>query len=164
MKPDVTIAATDAAFADWPFGRARPLVGETWSDKAAGRWRYVLAMNPDDSGPSTVEVSVARRDGCAVWDWRAGAVVDVMAASLEAHDWRLWIEAPLLDGTATFGDPALYAMAGDRRLADVAADGSATVVGAPGESLELVSWSAASGTTTTAVVIPSAGEVVVGLS
>lgn len=164
VKPDVPIAATDDAFVDWPFGRARPLVGETWSDKAAGRWRYVLAVNPDDSGPSTVEVSVPGRDGCAVWDWRAGAVTGSMAASLAAHDWRLWVEAPLVDGVAVFGDPALYATAGDHRLAEVSPSRELRVVGAPGETCSLACWSADDGTFTVPVELGERGDAVVRIT
>jgi hypothetical protein len=161
VKPDVPLAATDAAFLDWPFGRARPLVAETWSDKAAGRWRYVLAINPDDDASGgAVPVAATRRAGCAVWDWRTRTVIDAMEAELAPHDWRLWIEAPIVDGVAAFGDPGLYAVAGDLRIAEVTTGGEVTVLGA-GERVELACWSADRGAFTEVVEVPATGSTTV---
>lgn len=165
VKPDVPIAATDAAFAEWPFGRARPLVGEAWTDHAAGRWRYLLATNPDDGGPEgePIDVTAGGRDGCVAWDWRAGTVTDSTTARLSPHDWRLWIEAPVVEGLAVFGDPALYASAGDRRIGAVeVVDGGldVTVLGA-GERVVLACWSADRGAFTVPVEVPASGRVVV---
>jgi hypothetical protein len=51
--------------------------------------------------------------------------------------------APVLaGGTAVIGDPDVFVTAGDRRLADVAPDGTVVVAGAPGEVVRLVGWDA----------------------
>jgi hypothetical protein len=168
VKPDVPVAATDDAFRSWPFGRPRPLVADCWSDHAAGRWRYVVALNPDDRGATAtpIDVEVPRRDGTALWDWRARTFVDAMAApQLAPHDWRLWVEVPVVDGVAVVGDPDLYAPAGDERLAGVEpVDGGldVTVLGA-GEHVELACWSSERGAFTTSVDVPAAGSIAVAV-
>ena len=163
VKPDVPIAATDDAFHSWPFGRARPLVGETWSDHAAGRWRYVLAVNPDDSGEggSPVDIDVPVSPGSVVWDWRAREVVETITATLSPHGWAYWVEAPVLHGDgAVFGDAGLYATAGDRRISGVTADGAVTVLGG-GDRVELACWSASRGAWIEVVDVSESGAVTV---
>lgn len=172
VKPDVPIAATDDALSSWPFGRARPLVGTAWTDHAAGRWRYVLALNPDDRAPGSatpIDIDVPATERTAIWDWRAGAFVDAMAvAGLTPHDWRYWIEVPLVGGVAVVGDPSLYATAGDRRISAVtaAADGQGVVVSVVGaeERVELACWSAERGAFVEVVEVPAAGSAEVTIS
>lgn len=166
VKPDVPVAATDDAFRSWPFGRPRPLVGDTWTDHGAGRWRYVVAINPDDRGATAtpIDVEVPRADGSVVWDWRARTFVDAMAApQLAPHDWRYWVEVPVVDGVAVVGDPDRYATAGQRRIAGVdAVDGGLEVtVDGAGEHVELACWSAERGGFTTSVDVPAAGSATV---
>jgi len=84
-----------------------------------------------------------------VFDWRAGTV-EVHPAdggydlALEATGWDYRVVAPVLPGAiAVLGDPALYACAGDRRVAnvEVMADGlHVTVLGA-GETVRVAGWS-----------------------
>lgn len=147
VKPDVPVAALDDAFRSWPFGRGRLLAADCWTDHGAGRWRYVVALNPDDRGDAAEPLS-GRIDGDGlVWDWRARAVVDSMAVTdLAPHDWRYWVVAPIVDGVAVIGDPDLYATAGDHRVADVrrapAGGLDVEVAGAPGEPVRIACWSA----------------------
>ena len=126
VKPDVPVAALDDAFVSWPFGRPRLLAGDTWTDHAAGRWRYVVAINPDDRGETAppLDATVALEIDAPVvaWDWRARTVDrldagDTLAVEgLAPHDWRYWVLAPVVGGVAVIGDPALYATAGDHRI------------------------------------------------
>jgi hypothetical protein len=147
VKPDVPIAAHDDAFRTWPFGRHRLLAADCWTDHAAGRWRYVVALNPDDRGDTAQPLSglVEAAGDTVVWDWRARTVVDAMAVDdLAAHDWRYWVEVPIVNGVAVIGDPGLFATAGTHRIADVVATGDGLrvdVAGAEGELVQLACWS-----------------------
>src|SRR5260221_8073747 len=85
----------------------------------------------------------------AVYDWRLGRVEvleagDDYVVALEPAEWDYRVLAPVLPGgIAVFGDPALYACAGDARVADVVVEGEAVVVtllGA-GEHVRIVGWS-----------------------
>jgi hypothetical protein len=84
-----------------------------------------------------------------LFDWRTGRVAVVPGdgtydLALEAAGWDYRVVAPILaGGIALIGDPALYACAGDTRVADVVANGDevvATILGA-GERVRLVGWS-----------------------
>lgn len=181
VKPDVPVAALDDAFRSWPFGRPRVLTADSWTDHAAGRWRYVVALNPDDRGdtavPLDVDVPLAELgvDAPAMaWDWRAGTATPVgpgeslRADGVAPHDWRYWVVAPVVGGVAVIGDPALYATAGDHRIAaveatDADAGARVTVVGSPGEAVQLACWSADRGAWREPVVIADAGETVVDI-
>ncbi|MDQ1436056.1 MAG: hypothetical protein QOF59_2872 [Actinomycetota bacterium] len=159
VRPDVPIAATDRAAIDAPVWTGAPLVASTHSQHSAGRWGYVLACNvgmdkqaleahvalPDvgDDRPAT--------DSVALYDWRTGTITVIPAdggfdVALEPAGWDYRIAAPVVgDGLAVIGDAALYACAGDARIADVAVDerGDGVVVTVLGveESLRLVGWS-----------------------
>jgi hypothetical protein len=162
VKPDVPIAALDRCFGTWPFGRARLLAGECRSTHTAGTWTYVLAINPDDrrEGAERVVDSIPLHElgvqaPVLAWDWRAGtgSVLerdDALAVDLAPHDWALWVLAPVVGGVAVVGDPHLFATAGDQRIGAVVAspdgDGArVTVVGAPGELVELAGWTEGDG-------------------
>jgi hypothetical protein len=92
-----------------------------------------------------------RAAAVAVYDWRRGRVDVIPAAgsydvTLEHLDWDYRVLAPVLPGgIAVIGDPALYASAGDSRIADVAVDSPGddvvvTVLGAD-ERVQIVGWS-----------------------
>lgn len=150
VKPDVAVAALDRCFDRHVVAGRRLLVGETSTRHRAGVWHYVAAANPRDDGSivrERIELAELGRDGPAVvWDWRTRSA-DLVDASggwdveLGPHEWDYRVVAPVVgDGLAVIGDPALYVTAGDRRLADVAPDGSVVVTGAPGEDVTLVGW------------------------
>jgi hypothetical protein len=157
VRPDVPIAALDRAAFDAPVWSGEPIVAAAHTQHPAGRWGYVFACNVasdqqahgarialtdlGEDGPGT--------DAVALYDWRSGRV-DVLpgdgayAVELEPAGWDYRVVAPVLSvGIAVIGDPAVYACAGDTRLADVAVDGRevvVTVLGA-GERVHLVGWS-----------------------
>lgn len=157
VRPDVPVAAVDRAMFDAPVWSGEPLVGTAHSQHAAGRWAYVVACNVG-SKPEARDARVAfaalgedrpGTDAVAVFDWRRGRV-DVLPAdgsyevALEPAGWDYRVLAPVLSGgIAVIGDPALYAVAGDTRVADVVADRdgvSVTVLGAH-ERIHIVGWS-----------------------
>jgi hypothetical protein len=90
-------------------------------------------------------------DSVAVFDWRTGrvevlAATDAYEVTIEPAGWDYRVLAPVLaGGIAVVGDPALYACAGDARIADVAVvdqEVVVTVLGA-GERVRLVGWAQA---------------------
>ena len=137
VRPDVPIAAVDAAMFDAPVWTDALLSGSAYTQHSAGRWGYVARVQRrNDKQPRDARVAFAgvgedrpATDRVAVFDWRSGRV-DVMPAdgaydvALEPAGWDYRVLAPVLPGgIAVIGDPALYACAGDARIADVAADG-----------------------------------------
>ena len=157
VRPDVPIAATDRAAFDAPVWTGAAIVGTAHSQHTAGRWGYVFTGNVgNDKQPATTRVALAGlgddRPGTAtiaVFDWRLGRV-DVLeadgeyAVALESAEWDYRVLAPVLPGgIAVLGDPALYACAGDTRVADVVVEGETvvvTVLGA-GEQVRIAGWS-----------------------
>jgi hypothetical protein len=153
VKPDAPLAALERCFRAHAHRAEELLAAETYTDQPAGRTHYVLAVHASRApGTLRLELPLAElgvpRDGAA-WlarDWRSGAVRRLrsdasLAFALAPCEWSLQQIAPLLPaGLAIFGDPALYASAGDRRVRGLRAeaDGAALeVLGAPGESPEL---------------------------
>ena len=102
------------------------------SQPASGR------VSLSDLGPLVV------RDRVAVWNWRT-QVLDVLGpdegwdVELAPLDWDYRIVAPIVDGGAVIGDPAVYVSAADRRLA-LDADLAVEVFGGADEAVELVRW------------------------
>ncbi|MDQ1466708.1 MAG: hypothetical protein QOH10_1123 [Actinomycetota bacterium] len=160
VRPDVPIAAIDRAAFDAPVWSGELIVAATHTQHSAGRWSYVASLNVahDKQSHSTrvalTEIGDDRpsSDSVVLFDWRTRRV-DVLPASgeydveLAPAGWDYRIVAPVLGGgIAVIGDAALYACAGDTRIADVAigADDSAvvTVLGA-NERVRLTGWSAA---------------------
>ncbi|HEV7524690.1 MAG TPA: hypothetical protein VGP92_06975, partial [Acidimicrobiia bacterium] len=156
VRPDVPVAAVDRAMFSAPVWSGELLVGSAHTQHAAGRWGYVVTCNVG-SAQQSHEARVAlsalgddrpETDTVAVFDWRRGRV-DVLAragaydVALEPAGWDYRIVAPVLPGDiAVIGDPALYASAGDARIAEVAvvAGGvSFTVLGAD-ERVRIVGW------------------------
>jgi hypothetical protein len=159
VRPDVPVAATDAAAFDAPVWTGETIVASTHTQHEAGRWSYIVCgnvgMNKEpcsarvelaalgDDGPDTAEV--------ALFEWRTGRV-EVMASTgkydvaLEPAGWDFRVAAPVLPGrVAIIGDPALYACAGDTRIAAVVereGEIAVTVLGA-GERITIAGWSAA---------------------
>jgi hypothetical protein len=157
VRPDVPVAAVDRAVFDAPVWTGEPLIGSAHTQHAAGRWGYVVACNVG-SEPRAREARVAltavgedrpATDTVAVFDWRRGRV-DVLPAggaydvALEPAGWDYRVLAPVLPGAiAVIGDPAVYACAGDTRIADVVSLGDGvtlTVLGA-NERVRIVGWS-----------------------
>jgi hypothetical protein len=156
VRPDVPIAATDRAFFDAPVWSGELIVGSTHTQHAAGRWGYALTCNVGFD-QAVHRARVARADlgsddadteRVALFEWRTGRV-QVLAADgayeveLDSAGWDYRVLAPVLaGGIAVIGDPALYACAGDARIAEVAVDAggvTVTVLGA-GERIAIVGW------------------------
>ncbi len=159
VRPHVPIAATDRAAFDAPVWNGGPLVGSAHSRHSAGRWGYVLTCNVGmNQEPFAAYVELGDvgndlplTDQVALYDWRTGAIAVTSTdggfdVALEPAGWDYRIVAPIVGGgLAVVGDPALYACAGDARVADVAVDERGdgvvvTVLGA-GERVNLVGWS-----------------------
>ena len=138
VKPDTPVMAVDRAFRKWATRRGQLLTGTARS----GAVQYVVTLNcTDREATGRVELPVDQR--CVVWDWRAQTVEllepgDGWDVSLDALDWDYRVVAPIVDGVAVIGDPALYATAGDMRIHHVD-PGSVTVLG-PNDSFDLVWW------------------------
>ncbi len=157
VKPDVPIAALDRSFRRDAFFEPEPLVAETYTRHGPGRWIYLASFNAwRGREPLRFEVALsdlgaqAPREPVVAYDWRRRswsrlAPEDRISLELEPDGWDYRILCPLLPGgAALLGDPALYASAGDRRLAGVESgpDGIRLEAwGAPGERIELEGWS-----------------------
>jgi hypothetical protein len=158
VRPDVPVAATDAAAFTAPVWTGEPMVASAHTRHSAGPWTYVVSCNVGiDKQPCRGRVELAtlgddRPDAAeiALFDWRSGRI-DVMPSSTATYDielepvgWDFRVAAPVLAGRiAVVGDAALYACAGDARVADVAVQDGAvvvTVLGA-GERVTLTGWS-----------------------
>lgn len=165
VKPYVAVAAADRCFYENAVARAVPLVGECWTQHAAGRWTYVVAANVfRGEQPITGRVTLADVgvEGPAVaWDWRRRTAEliepgDGWDVALDPLEWDYRVLAPVLPGdVAVFGDVDLFVSAGDMRIGDVR-DGVVTVLGA-GETVTITGWSAANGVWTRDVEISSRG-------
>jgi hypothetical protein len=157
VRPDVPVAATDRAFFDAPVWSGELLVGSAHTQHAAGRWSYVVTCNVGFDRErharrvARLELGYDNPDSRAValFDWRTGNV-EVLPADggyeveLDAAGWDYRVLAPVLPGgIAVIGDPALYASAGDARVAEVTADEAGvtvTVLGA-NERVRIAGWS-----------------------
>jgi hypothetical protein len=82
--------------------------------------------------------------------------------SLPSLGWDYRVVAPIVDGVAVIGDPALYATAGDMRLHHVT-DQTATVLG-PNDDFEIVWWSETDGLKRQSVTIGDVGWAEIALS
>ncbi len=150
VKPDLPVAALDRSLDLVVVFSRKLLVGATSTTHRAGTWHYAVSANVRDDGDAAAEaVSLAELgvDGPAVvWDWRRRTAELVEAGGgweveLGPHEWDYRVVVPVLaGGIAVVGDPDLFVPAGDRRLADVAPDGTVVVTGAPGEVVRLVAW------------------------
>jgi Raffinose synthase or seed imbibition protein Sip1 len=157
VRPDVPVAATDRAFFDAPVWSGELIVGSAHTQHAAGRWGYVVTCNvgfdKEVRGTRVARADLGADDPdtarVAMLDWRTGSV-QVLAADgayeveLESAGWDYRVLAPVLaGGIAVIGDPAVYACAGDTRVAEVAVDAGAiavTMLGA-NERVHVVGWS-----------------------
>jgi hypothetical protein len=158
VKPDVPVAALDRCLRADCYFEPELLIGECWSDHAAGRTSYVAAFNAwQERRPLSARVSLselgeaAPRGPVVCLDWRTRACHRLepggaLEFALAPSDWSLRTLCPLLPGeVAVFGDLRRYASAGDRRLRELRAERGATlceVVGAPGERVQISGWSA----------------------
>lgn len=174
VKPDEPVAAMDRCFStSWPLGRRpRLLAGDAVTRHAGGEWRYIVALNPSSDEPVADTLTREELGPGVAWDWRAQRFVDIAdgwAVDLEPLGWAYLVVAPLLAGgrLAVVGDPRLHATAGDARIGGVRDDGDAvrvTVVGAAGESVEVVGWSAPGGEWRRRVEVPDRGWTAVEVS
>ncbi|MBA2607633.1 MAG: hypothetical protein H0U92_01680 [Actinobacteria bacterium] len=164
VKPDTPIAAVDRSFLRWATRHNTLMVATSVTAHKAGKWVYAVTLNCTDArAVGRVELAdLGVTDRVAVWDWRA-QTLEVLDAdggwdlSLDSLDWDYRVIAPIVDGVAVIGDPALYATAGDMRIASVE-NGRVVLLGA-GESVELVTWSEADGVKRVAVDVPAEGAV-----
>ncbi len=170
VKPHTPVVALDRSFQRWATGRGALLVGAATTEHSVGTWHYVVTLN---AGTRAAQGRIALSDLGAdapsgpvvVWDWRR-QTAELLEADggwdidLEPLDWDYRVIAPLVDDSiAVIGDPALYATAGDRRIAEVAVDNGrvrTSVVGA-GEDVELVTWTRATGLERVTVALSPAG-------
>ncbi|RIL00854.1 MAG: hypothetical protein DCC71_18415 [Proteobacteria bacterium] len=158
VKPDAPIAALDRCFRAHAVLEPAPLAGATHSAHTAGRWSYVASFHAANAKETLrfrlgwSELGPDAPDGpCVAYGWRSGRMersapdggVDLALAPLA---WDFRVLAPILPGdVAIVGDPALYATAGDRRIADVRAIAGGVrvdVLGAPGEAVRIRGWAA----------------------
>ncbi|HVV36505.1 MAG TPA: hypothetical protein VHC63_07850 [Acidimicrobiales bacterium] len=162
VKPDAPIAAIDRGFRKWATSRGQLLTGTTHS----GAVHYVVTLNCTNGDASgRVEPGIDARS--LVWDWRTQTCEVVEAGggwevSLPSLDWDYRVVAPIVDGVAVIGDPALYATAGDLRIHHVAGD-TVTVVG-PNDTFDLVWWTEAAGLQRRRIEISDVGWANVSLS
>lgn len=147
VRPDVPVAAIDKAAFTAPVWSGEVLVGSAHTQHSAGRWGYLFACNAgSDKEPHRARIALnwvgedrPATDEIVVFDWRRRRA-DVLPqsggyeVSLEPAEWDYRVLAPMLPGgIAVIGDPALYACAGDSRIADVVTDHeevTVTVLGA----------------------------------
>ncbi|HUI25643.1 MAG TPA: hypothetical protein VL403_06115 [Candidatus Kryptonia bacterium] len=166
IKPDVPLAAIDRCFHANGFLEPAPLIGETHSRHPAGRWSYVASFNACRAkAPLAFRIALAdlgalRPDGPALlYNWRERTWTRLdrdggWDCVLEFQDWDYRVVCPLLPGDVTvFGDVGKYATVGDRRVAHITASARGVkfdVLGAPGTSVEVRGYSAASPSSITA--------------
>jgi hypothetical protein len=156
VRPDVPIAAIDRCAFTAPVWSGEPLIGSAHTEHIAGRWGYVVTANvaSDESRNARIDLcdlgeDRPATDDIAVFDWRSGRI-DVLPrdgsfeVALARTEWDYRVLAPVLErGIAVIGDPAVYACAGDARVARVAAENGAigvTLLGA-GERICVRGWS-----------------------
>ena len=159
VKPDVPLAALERCFAGHTDARAdparRPSATPTIRSGARATWSRCTRTARTSrcaSGSSCAELGdAAPRGPVASLDWRSGRIERLERGagwSLElaprAFDFR--VLAPLAHGElAVFGDVAMFATAGDRRIRDLRASARGVafdVLGAPGERVTITGWSA----------------------
>jgi hypothetical protein len=158
VRPDVPVAAIDRAAFDAPVWTGALLTGTAHTHHAAGRWGYVVTANvgmDQQAGRARVALTdlgedVPATERVAVYDWRTERVDvlrrdDAYDVALDPAGWDYRVVAPVLaNDVAVIGDPAVYATAGDARIAGVAiehGDVVVTVVGA-NERVRVTGWSA----------------------
>ena len=162
VKPDTPIAAVNAAFRKWATSRGQLLTGVANS----GSVQYVVTLNCTDRASSgRVVPEISGRS--VVWDWRAqtASVIEVGDAwdvSLDPYDWDYRVVAPVVDGVAIIGDPALYATAGDMRVHH--SDGDTLTVLGPNDEFDVVWWTERDGVRRERVTIGETGWAEVRLS
>jgi hypothetical protein len=162
VKPDAPVAAVNAGFRKWATSRGQLLTGTARS----GVVQYVVTLNCTDrdaSGHVTPEIA----ERSVVWDWRrqSAEVIEPGGGwdvALESLDWDYRVVAPIVDGVAVIGDPALYCSMGDMRVHHVES-GAITVLG-PNDAFDLVWWTDTDGVQRRRVTIDDTGWAVVSLS
>jgi hypothetical protein len=171
VKPDTVVKAIDRGFTRWATRRNTLLTGTATTTHAAGDWIYAVTLNCTDA-PATGRVTIAdlgvTSDRVVVWDWRTQTAEvldrgDGWDLALDSLGWDYRVVAPIMNGRAVIGDPALYATVGDMRIGAVSADATrATVIGA-GERVALVTWTEADGVQRREVDVPRRGWLEVAL-
>ncbi len=155
VKPDTPVMATNAGFRKWATSRGQLLTGVA----TTGPWQYVVTLNCTDRDASgRVVPDVSERS--VVWDWRAQTLEvihpgDGWDVELPSLGWDYRVVAPIVDGVAAIGDPALYVTAGDLRVHHV--DGNTVSVVGPNDTFEIVWWTESGGVQRRAVTIGDTG-------
>jgi hypothetical protein len=169
VKPHTPIAAINRAFGRWATRRRTLMTGTAHTFHGDTTWTYALTLNcTDDAAAGRValaDLGVTERS--VVWNWRTQTLEVVDAdggwdVELDSLGWDYRVVTPIVDGIAVIGDPAVYATAGDMRIAVVDA-GHVTVLGA-GESVELIGWTERDGLRRIRVDVPRRGWVDVSFS
>lgn len=172
IKPDVPLAALDQCL--------RNPSGLLWAETNCGAWRYIIAMRtgmrsdkfPEDDVALTETVELGSTAVIYNWTTREALVADSVAASLQIHEWVLWVVCPLIgegSTTALIGDPNAFATMGDRRVrvmtaTDREVKSSFDVLGVHGEDVQMSFWSENGGVQTASVKIPAKGWIHCSLS
>lgn len=165
IKPDVPLAALDRSL--------RNPSGLLWADTNCQAWRYVTAIRtgirtepkPEDRAPMTEILQL--HSTALIYNWRTKDAVigDAVTASLEMHDWALWVMCPLIGakrGLALIGDAKAFATMGDRRFRvfhtmDSEVAYSFELLGVYEEVVDVSFWSKNGGVQTKSVQIPGKG-------
>lgn len=162
VKPDTPITAINRSFRKWATSRGQLLTGTATSVKEGATWFYVLTMNATEK-PAAGRIDLSDLDvfdRVVAWNWRT-QTADVLDAdggwdlALEGLDWDYRVLAPIIDGVAVIGDPALYATAGDMRVHHVS--GTRVGVVGPDDAFDLVWWSEDGGLQRRPITIGSTG-------
>lgn len=169
VKPDTPVIAINRSFRKWATSRGQLLTGTATSVKDDATWTYVVTMNATEK-PVQGRLTLADLDvdhPVFAWDWRRqdGQVLqpgDGWDLALDGLDWDYRVLAPIVDGVAVVGDPALYVTAGDMRVHHVA--GPRVGLVGPNDDFELVWWTEAGGVQRRAVTIGDTGWLDVDLS
>lgn len=164
VKPDTPITAINRSFRKWATSRGQLLTGTATSVKDAGTWVYALTMNATEKSSSgrieLADLDVHER--VVAWNWRSQTAEvlepgDGWDLTLDGLDWDYRVLAPIVDGVAVIGDPALYVTAGDLRVHHVS--GSTVGLVGPDDEFELVTWSEGAGVQRRTVTIGATGWV-----
>jgi hypothetical protein len=177
IKPDMPLALLDRSLAAMPGGS--PIL---WADTFSGKTQYLVAIHggrrdDDPDGTALAVTEIHDLGGCdmLVYDWteRTAHVASTVSVTLTTHSWKMFVVCPIEhdnssvasvsssgddDVVTVIGDMNVYATMGSRRMrVNCKADGtlaSVDVLGQPGESINIVGWTASRGVLSICVEIP----------
>lgn len=165
IKPDAPLAALDQSL--------RNPSGLLWAETNCSAWRYIVVMRtgirsencPTHLEPMVETVELGSTGLVYNWKTKEACVADSITASLQIHEWELWVVCPLI-GTgkafALIGDSDAFTTMGDKRIrvTNTSGDGAQSsfdVLGVYGEEVQISFWSKTSGVETRPIQIPAKG-------